>query len=124
MMPSRDQLLALLEHPPIADQMPIRFGADESWHEFKGSCTRCRKTIPAAWVRGTINRPVPGVAVIEAAGFCEPCMLLVPYHYRLHAGGRLSGIREGRWVEWRSYRPLWSRVLSWLAQIFGSNRAA
>jgi hypothetical protein len=111
---TRESLVALVDGcEPISSQLPIRFGA-ECWESFEGSCSGCQARIPAHWLRGTVTRPLKTVAVVDAAGYCKACNLLTPFNYRIHKGGRLSGIKGGRWHEWQASGSVAGRLRQWL----------
>ena len=105
-VPVTDRQRQMMDMPTIASQMPVVFGGNSRWDEFEGYCAECGQSIRMGWLRGRVSRPVPQVAVIEAIGVCEQCLLATEFHYRLHDDMRITGVRNGKWVTWK-HEPSW-----------------
>lgn len=111
----------MLHAPSIASQLPVVFENNVRFDRIDAKCVGCGEAIPAEHLRGTITRPFPSVAIMDAIGYCESCNLLSPVHYRLHSDSRLSGrAKDGRWAQWKM-RPIkasiLSRVFQWLTRL-------
>lgn len=102
----------LMDMPTIASQMPIQFANGAAWEAFDGECATCKQFLPAGMVVGMVSRPTPTVAVVEAIGVCGVCQKATRYFYRLHDDMRLSGLRDGRWKEWRPKKSLFDRFVA------------
>lgn len=94
----------LLAMPSIRSQLPVVYENGNQWDRIKFECVNCNKTLPADQVHGTLGKPFPTVAVLEAVGICVPCNVLTAFDWRLHNDKRVSGKRDGGWVTW-SVRP-------------------
>lgn len=92
--------LQLLKMPTIETQMPVRFNNGAEWTELKGECKGSGCTLPEANMRGSVLMPFPNVAVVEAVGVCHDCKLVTRFLYRLHDDMRITGPRNGKWLEW------------------------
>lgn len=116
--PATDAERALLEAPSIASQLPIIFDNKAQFDSIEAKCLSCDQPIAPDQLRGTITRPIPGVAVVDAVGYCKTCNLVTPAHYRLHDDMRLSGrTRDGSWAQWQmrpARRSRIGRFLRWL----------
>lgn len=116
--PATDAERALLKAPSIASQLPIIFDNKGQFDSVVANCLSCDQPIAPDQLRGTITRPIPSVAVVDAIGCCKTCNLITPVYYRLHDDMRLSGrARDGSWAQWkmRPVRRSWMvRFLSWL----------
>ena len=102
----------LLAMQPLMAQFPVAFGNNAVWEEFDGECLCCGKTLRREFVRGIVVRPIPSVAVLEAAGICVDCRRVTRFDYRLHDDMRLTGQREDGWKTWRANPTLWDRFTS------------
>lgn len=111
----------LLEMPSIASQMPVAFDSGRKWTEFKGECHFCKQEIPDELLRGSITRPLPSVAVVEAAGVCPQCRIATIYLYRLHEDMRITGPREDGWKTWRPEPTWWERLRNFLSLLSHRN---
>ncbi len=100
----------LLAMPAIASQFPVQFANGAVWETLTGDCKGCSCKIEPAKLRGCVNRPYPHVAVVEAVGVCRDCKLLTRFLYRLHDDMRISGPRDGKWLEWRAKSSLLDRL--------------
>lgn len=99
----------LLAMPSVMSQFPVAFANNAVWEEFDGECSCCGKTLLREHVRGLVARPIPSVAVVEAAGVCGDCKLVTRFNYRLHDDMRLSGQREDGWKTWKANPTIWDR---------------
>lgn len=105
---------------PIAAAIPIEFGDGSSLTDFNGACSCCGAPIPADHVRGTITRPTPTTAMIEARGACLACQTMVPFCYlcrtnplRLEWQDEATGnwfVAVGRTRTQRFLRWLWDAI--------------
>ena len=70
---------------------------------------------------GAVSRPFSNVAVVDAAGVCQPCKLVTRYFYRLHDDMRITGLdAQGRWVAWQMRPTLSARLRQRLAKFLRS----
>jgi len=106
----------LLRGPTIASQFPVVFSAEKRWDEMTFFCCGCDEAVDSDLVRGTITRPVPQTAVLEAAGICADCNLVTTYSYRMHSDMRLSANRAGKWVQWSQQSQL-ENIKDWLLRL-------
>jgi hypothetical protein len=104
--PLTDRDRELLSREPVSSHFPLHFANGARWNLFSGCCDECGGDIPADQLRGSVNRPLPEVAVIEAVGVCAGCSLVTRFMYRLHSDLRITGVSHGQWREW-SARPNW-----------------
>jgi len=102
----------LLAMQPVISQFPVVFDNNAVWEEFDGECSCCGKTLRREFLRGLVSRPIPGVAVVEAAGVCGDCKLVTRFDYRLHDDMRLTGQREDGWKTWKAAPTMWDRFAS------------
>ena len=106
----------LLGMASIASQMPVELPNGAGWTAFTGECAFCHRDIPDDLLRGTIIRPLPSVAVVEAVGVCPDCKIATTFLYRLHDDLRITGPRKGGWRTWRpklSFLDRLKRLLPW-----------
>lgn len=87
--------------PSIQSQMPVVFAEGAEWTHFEGQCASCDKALTGDHLRGSIRRPLPAVAEVEAVGVCDECRLFTRFFYRLHADMRITAPKAGGWQEWR-----------------------
>lgn len=104
--------------PPVASQMPVVFANGTCWNEITGSCRGCGQSFAESAFRGVVSRPLPSVAVIEAVGLCPHCRLITRFDYRLHSDMRMTGMRNGRWSEWRTRRTLLGAIRRGIRKLF------
>lgn len=113
-----DRDIELLRMPAIAAQMPVVFENGMQWSELRGTCAGCSREIPAEHLRGAIARHNAHMAAVEAVGICFECKLLTRFVYRLHDDHRITGPRQGRWVEWRPKPSVLEQLIGWLRALF------
>lgn len=94
----------LLAMPTIESQLPVFFANGRRWTRLNFHCRGCATTLRNEVVRGSVKRPLEGVAVVEAVGVCTACRLCTRFLYRLHNDMRVTGVCDGRWVTW-TLRP-------------------
>jgi len=100
----------LLEMETIASQMPIKFSNGACWTDFTGECNFCDREIPDDLLRGSVTRPLPSVAVVEAVGVCPHCRIATTFLYRMHDDMRITGPREEGWCTWKPTESLLERL--------------
>jgi len=115
---------ALLAMPTIASQMPVALPGGVGWSEFTGECHFCLSDIPDELLRGSVTKPLPTVAVVEAVGVCPQCRIATTFLYRLHDDLRITGPRKDGWRTWRVRQTLWWRLRGLFGAILhrGSSR--
>lgn len=100
----------LLGMETIASQMPIKFSNGDCWTDFTGECNFCDREIPDDLLRGSVTRPLPSVAVVEAVGVCPHCRIATTFLYRMHDDMRITGLREEGWCTWKPTKSLLERL--------------
>ena len=100
----------LLRFPPVKNEFPLFFPGGLRVRRFDGMCSACKLFIPSDQMRGKVTRPSKDVAMVAAAGVCHSCHLVTDFHFRVHADGRVSGLLNGRWQEWRLRPSLSDRL--------------
>lgn len=53
----------------------------------RGVCSGCEDVIEHGMVHGRVSWPIPAVAVIEAAGYCEECRRMTQLYLRVRPSG-------------------------------------
>ncbi len=105
---SRDR--ELVQMAPIESHFPIRYKNNNSWTELRGCCNGCGREITAGALRGMVSRPTDSVAIVDAVGVCVECKLLTRFFYRLHDDMRITTIRNGKWVAFKTNPSFMDRV--------------
>lgn len=107
---------------PLHRSFPLLLANEVSVPTPKGVCSKCHAEIAPDMTRGRVSWPIPGVAVIDAAGYCEPCQQMTQLYLRVRPAGdtyRAEAQRpDGRgWVFVQPPPPTWWRRLRrWLVQ--------
>ena len=101
----------LFDMPSIESQFPVTFANGNRWDSVGGFCAICHQP---AELHGSVTRPLPSVAVIEAVGLCPTCMAATPMLIRIHDDMTASGPdpRTGRWTTWAPKPSVWQRFLA------------
>jgi len=105
----------------LREHFPVKLENGATVHVVNGVCGACGAVIDPKMVRGRVSRPIGSVAVIEAAGYCEPCSYMTELYVRLRATGesyQAEAIgRDGRWRKVMPPPPtLWNRLRQRLMQ--------
>jgi len=75
----------------------------------KGECPSCGKEALPDDLHGTIVRPTETIAVIEGAGICRDCNVLMPLKTRIRDNLAIEWVNDqGRWMRRDNYgtRPI------------------
>lgn len=97
--PVTPEMLELFEKPTIDSQLPIVFDNGHTFARFEGGCTLCHAPVDTKDIHGTITRPFPKVAIINAIGACRTCKIYVPFFMRYKDDGRTeTRDAAGDWV--------------------------
>lgn len=86
------------QDPAIVELLPLRFRNGAELNAYTAKCGRCGVEIKPGDFRGTINFPIPSVAVITAAGVCHDCNVITRYAHRLRDTLMLEWVgSDGQW---------------------------
>ena len=97
--PIDDRTHRLLNSPPVMDHLPVVFDNGFKVTEFSGSCIKCDQSIGRNYMLGTVSRPFPFVAVIEARGVCPQCRIATRFKMRIKEDGRAEYLdANGSWA--------------------------
>lgn len=107
----------------IRDQLPILFPSGFAFESCICHCRLCGRIIPDNALVGTVELSFSKVAIIEALGGCEHCMLVTPFQMRVY-GDRSFAIKNGhRWTRGTVPKPpLKMRLLGLFKTYFTSSR--
>lgn len=112
----------LLKMPTIGSQMPVSFEDTEfSVQQFMTSCGCCKSAIGGEHVHGSITRPMPVVAVVEAVAICPQCNAATQVKTRFHSDHRITFLSRTGWVVMEARAPSFMDKLGHL--FFGGLRA-
>ena len=118
--PLTDENIAQYNMPSIASQMPVTFANGNKVGEFVGKCSQCGGEMSAEHLHGSIvMHNDNSMADLTAVGVCRPCMLMVPFRYRMYQDQRVVGIsRNGEWAEWEAKPSFLGRVTNFIRWLF------
>ena len=103
----------------IAEQMPIVFPNNLSWHKLTVTCGICHRDLPDNHVRGTITSLIPSVMTLETVSLCKDCLKLIHGIYRFRSDGSVEYTnQDGLWVKAQSrHDTWWSRLVDRVKQL-------
>lgn len=118
--PPTERDLEVLSAPSLAGQFPVLFPNGRSWTAVDGRCSGCKGALKMACMRGTVTRPMPTVAVVEAIGVCTRCQVGTRFFYRLHDDLSISGLHgKGDWGRWQARPTAFGYVVKALRWLVG-----
>lgn len=120
-VPLDERTISLLRMPTISSQIPIKFSNGKTLETFVGKCAGCDNTL--THITGSINRQFPNVAIVEAVGQCHDCLVITPFHYRIHDDLSISGKRDGKWRRWEMRTVSKRRWVEDLKRFFFGNQS-
>ena len=106
---------------PLREHFPVKLENGATVHVVNGLCGKCGAVVDPKMIHGRVSRPIANVAVIQAAGYCEPCSFMTELYLRLRATGESYQAevigRDGRWRKVMPPAPTtWTRLRRWLVQ--------
>jgi len=105
----------MLRGPDVMSQFPVIFANGNRFTQFRAICKQCGEGGASEHTYGRVVRPYPNVAIVRGVLWCESCNFNTPFEWRLHDDLRMSGLRNGRWVEGRLRGSgIIGRILRWL----------
>lgn len=121
---ARVALTRFASEPTLASQLPVKLKNGFEVEELSTVCPRCEQDICPENTRGTVSTAFAGVLMFDAHGFCQQCMLCVPFCGRVkpyETNFELETIKQGKWVRynvelpwtlraWRFMRDQWRKL--------------
>jgi len=110
--------------PPLKTQFPLRLPNGVQVPGIDCACAQCGCLVQHGMVRGRVFWSMPGVATVEASGYCQTCQIVTRIHCRLRVFGATY---RAEWLgtdnRWRAQviRPpsAWDRLAKCVKAAFG-----